>query len=343
MRALAVMMVAGVHTHPRLVPGGSIGVDAFFVLSGFLITTLLAEELDSRGRIHLGRFYARRALRLLPALAGLLCVVTVWALFVASPGTRHRALLEVAAAGSYTRNFTWWSHVPGTLLGHTWSLAVEEQFYLVWPLLLMLCLRPGRSGIRLAAIFTATFLAASTFRLLHVVGIGLVFVQRPEALLVGAAVALARREHGHLWIGDTATKRARAATAVGAVGLVILAAWDGADSFFSVGFSLAALCSAVLIVGLVVLGSRGPARAFTSRPAVAFGRISYGFYLWHMPVLRWTDDRLVGRSALLRVPLGLGAAFVATVLSYRLLELPALRLKRRFHAPLPTLLAEVSQ
>ena len=159
MRALAVVLVAGVHTHPRLVPGGSIGVDAFFVLSGFLITTLLVEELDTRGHISSGRFYARRALRLLPALAGLLFVVTGWAVFVAAPNTRHNALLEVAAAASYTRNFTWWSHVPGTLLGHTWSLAVEEQFYLVWPVLLGLSLRPRRSGMRLATAFVGLFVA----------------------------------------------------------------------------------------------------------------------------------------------------------------------------------------
>ena len=95
-RALAVLLVAGVHTHPRLVPGGSIGVDVFFVLSGFLITTLLVEELDTQGRISIGSFYARRALRLLPALFGLLFVVTAWALLVAAPDTRRRALREFA-------------------------------------------------------------------------------------------------------------------------------------------------------------------------------------------------------------------------------------------------------
>jgi peptidoglycan/LPS O-acetylase OafA/YrhL len=334
-RALAVLMVAGVHTHPRLVPGGSIGVDVFFVLSGFLITTLLVEELDTRGRIFLARFYGRRGLRLLPALAGLLVVVTVWAVFVAAPDTRHRALLEVLAAASYTRNFTWWSHVPGTLLGHTWSLALEEQFYLVWPLLLTLCLRPRRSGMRLARIFVIIFVVVAAFRLAHVAGPGLLFIQRFEALLLGAAVALVRRQYGQRWIGALANTWALRATVVGGTGLIALAAWDGADAFFSGGFTIAAICASLLIVGLVIVEQQGPARLFTTRPAVAFGRISYGFYLWHMPVLRWTDDRLVGRSAFIRIPVGLGAALIATLLSYRILELPALRLKNRLRAPEP--------
>ena len=201
-RAMAVLMVVGVHTHPRLVPAGSIGVDIFFVLSGFLITTLLVEELDGRGRIAVGRFYARRALRLLPALFGLLAVVTAWALLVASPDTRHNALSEVAAAASYTRNLTWWANVPGTLLGHTWSLALEEQFYLIWPVILVICLRPRRSSTALTAIFVAGFVVVSALRMSHVVGPAALLIGRPDALLLGAAVALLRRDHPQQWVGQ---------------------------------------------------------------------------------------------------------------------------------------------
>jgi peptidoglycan/LPS O-acetylase OafA/YrhL len=109
--------------------------------------------------------------------------------------------------------------------------------------------------------------------------------------------------------------------------------WDGADSFFSVGYSLAAICAALLILGLVVHGDGGVAAPFTQPWVVALGKVSYGFYLWHMPVLRWTDDRLVGRPALLRVPVGLAVALLATVVSYRLLERPAMRLKARVQSP----------
>ena len=332
-RALAVLLVAGVHTHPRLVPAGSIGVDMFFVLSGFLITTLLVEETDSRGRISIGRFYIRRALRLFPALFGLLAVVAAWAVLIAAPDTRHNALREIVAAASYTRNLTWWEHVPGTLLGHTWTLALEEQFYLVWPALLTVCLRPRRSGTSLSLVFVAGAVLIAVLRMSHVVGPAALFIGRPDALLLGAALALLRRDHGGWWSGPAALQRASSAVVVGTVALLAIAARDAGDNLFGIGYSLAAVAAVALIYGLVVLDEQGPWKVFAWRPAVALGRVSYGFYLWHLPVLRWTDDRLIGQPAVLRIGLGMGLALAATLLSYRLIEQPALRLKRRFAPP----------
>jgi len=330
------MLVFGVHTHPRLVPAGSIGVDIFFVLSGFLITTLLVEELDHRGRVSIGRFYIRRALRLLPALFGLLAAVVLWALLVASPDTRHNALREVLAAGSYTRNLTWWAHTPGTLLGHTWSLALEEQFYLVWPLLLTLCLRPRRSSAWLAGVFVGAFVLLSMLRTSHVVGPGALFIGRPEALLLGAALALVRRDFPGQWVSPAALRRGGPAVVVGVAVLVAIAAWDPGDDLFGFGYTAAALAAAVLIYGLVVSREHGPGGLFAWRPAIALGRVSYGFYLWHLPILRWTDDRLIGEPAIVRIGLGFALSLAATVVSYRLIEQPALRLKGRFAAPAPT-------
>jgi peptidoglycan/LPS O-acetylase OafA/YrhL len=332
-RAFAVLLVAGVHTHPRLVPAGSIGVDIFFVLSGFLITTLLVEELDGRGRVSIWRFYMRRALRLLPALFGLLAAVTAWALVVASPDTRHNALREVLAAASYTRNLTWWADVPGTLLGHTWSLALEEQFYLVWPALLVLLLRPRRSGTTPAIVFLVSFVTISVLRISGVVGPAGLFIGRPDALLLGAAIALLRRDFPGRWVRPAAVSSAGVAIGVGTAGLVGIAAWDAGDDAFGLGYTLAALAAATLVYGLVVLDEQGPSRIFAWPPAVAFGRVSYGFYLWHLPVLRWTDDRLTGDPAVVRIAIGLALALGATLLSYRLLEEPALRLKARFAPP----------
>ena len=324
------ILVFGVHTRPRLVPAGSIGVDIFFVLSGFLITTLLVEELDSRGRVSIGRFYIRRALRLLPALFGLLAVVAAWALLVASPSTRNNALHEIAAAASYTRNLTWWANTPGTLLGHTWSLALEEQFYLVWPALLTLCLRPRQSSTWLATAFAVGFVVIGALRVSGVVGPAALFIGRPDALLLGAALALVRRDLGSRWSSATAMRWAGSIAVAGAAALILIASRDSADDLFGVGFTLAAMAAAALIYGLVVLDERGQLRVFAWRPAVAFGRVSYGFYLWHLPVLRWTDDRLIGRSAVVRIGVSLALALTATLLSYRLLEKPALRLKARF-------------
>ncbi len=329
------MLVFGVHTHPRLIPAGSIGVDIFFVLSGFLITTLLVEELDNSGRVSIGRFYIRRALRLLPALFGLLAAVALWALLIAEPETRHNALREVLAAGSYTRNLTWWAHTPGTLLGHTWSLALEEQFYLVWPLLLTLCVRSRRSSAWLAAVFVAAFVVLSILRTSHVVGPGALFIGRPEALLLGAALGLVRRDVAAVWSGPGGRRRAGPAVVAGTVGLVAIAAWDPGDDLFGFGYTAAALAAALLIYGLVVSSERGPGRAYAWGPAIALGRISYGFYLWHLPVLRWTDDRLVGEPAVVRIGLGFGLALAAAIISYRVIEQPALRLKSRFAAPTP--------
>lgn len=333
-RALAVLIVAGVHTHPRLVPAGSIGVDIFFVLSGFLITTLLVEEVDGSGRISIGRFYARRALRLLPALLGLLVTVAAWALLVAGPETRHNALHEIVASASYTRNLTWWADVSGTLLGHTWSLALEEQFYLVWPAALALCLRRRQSSRGLTSIFLCGVAVVAALRLSVVVGPAGLFIGRPDALILGAALALLRRDHWALWNGPTAARWARPATIFGAAALIAIAAWDSADEPFGIGYTLAAISAALLIYGLVVLDGSGPSRMFTWRPAVALGRVSYGFYLWHLPVLRWTDDRLVGEPAVVRIPLGGLLVLLATLMSYHVLERPALRLKQRFAPPL---------
>jgi peptidoglycan/LPS O-acetylase OafA/YrhL len=336
LRALAVLLVAGVHTHPRLIPSGAIGVDVFFVLSGFLITALLVAELDDNGHIAIGHFYARRALRLLPALFGLLVVVTAWAVVIASPDTRHRALQEVLAAASYTRNLTWWAHVPGPLLGHTWSLALEEQFYLVWPLMVIVCVRAGRSTRSLTGVFLAAFVALTVLRVAGFAGPGALFIGRPEALLLGATLALIRRDHSDQW---TDPSRTRLAVAVGSVILIALAATDGADAPRGIGYTLAAVAAAATIWGVVVLGEHGVGRVFAWRPAVAFGRVSYGFYLWHLPVLRWTDDH-VHAPGLLRIPLALAAALAATVLSFHLLERPALRVKAKLKPRNPRPLLE---
>ena len=353
-RALAVLAVIGVHTHPRLMPGGAIGVDVFFVLSGFLITTLLLQELDTHDRIALGRFYLRRALRLLPALAAVLVAVTAWAVLVASPTVRHDALREVVAAGTYTRNWTGlWATTPGPLLGHTWSLALEEQFYLVWPLLLALVLgrraRRRDNELGLIVVFTAAFLIAVALRGAGVEGWSLLLDQRPDALLLGAAAALARRRWGAAWRVAPVAHLAPIGAAASATAVVVLALLPWSLNRHGPGVALAALAAVGLVISLVVHGERADAptgivRLFTWRPAVALGRISYGVYLWQLPVLRWVDDRLVGTTAVVRLPLAFGGVLAAAIGSYVVIERPLLRWKDRLGrtgdaSPAPTGLA----
>lgn len=337
-RALAVLAVIGVHTHPRLAPGGAIGVDVFFVLSGFLITTLLLQELDRTDRIAFGRFYARRALRLVPALAVVLAAITAYALFVAQPSTRHDALREVVAAATYTRNWTGpWLHTPGPLLGHTWSLALEEQFYLLWPLVLTLALRrPERrrqNELGLIAVFAAATVLATTLRALGVDGWSLLLDQRPDALLLGAATALARRRWGTSWRALATSRRTATLAAVALAALSALAATVWSLDVRHPGFPLAAAAAALLVATLVT-ADEGRAttalhRAMRARPLTALGRISYGVYLWQLPVLRWVDDRSPNRSAALRIPLALVGILAAATLSYVVVERPILRWKDR--------------
>jgi peptidoglycan/LPS O-acetylase OafA/YrhL len=131
-------------------------------------------------------------------------------------------------------------------------------------------------------------------------------------------------------------RRAAPAVVAGTAGVLAIAAWDGGDDPFGIGFTFAALAAAALIWGLVILDEQGLCRVFAWRPAVAFGRVSYGFYLWHLPILRWTDDRLGGSPGVVRIGLGLVLALAATLVSYRLIEQPALRLKSRFAASATT-------
>src|SRR6516225_5035441 len=138
LRGLAILMVLAFHL--GYLPGGSLGVDVFFVLSGFLITTLLVEEWNRRGSISLKTFYLRRALRLLPAFLTLLLLCTLAGLFLSSAQERPARRQEVIVAGCYIANLPNLHHTPMPILGHTWSLSVEEQFYLLWPLLLVLML-----------------------------------------------------------------------------------------------------------------------------------------------------------------------------------------------------------
>ena len=162
LRAIAVIFVVLYHAGLPLLQGGFIGVDIFFVVSGYLITTLLTNELSSSGGIHLSRFYARRVRRLLPASTLVVVAVCLTEAILASPLAQYGILKDALATTLYSSNI-YFCHLnrgcffQGTAaspLFHTWSLAVEEQFYLVWPILLLLLTRVGKS-VRVTAFFLA--------------------------------------------------------------------------------------------------------------------------------------------------------------------------------------------
>jgi len=318
LRGIAILIVLGAHTGvPGFADGGGgAGVTLFFVLSGYLITSLLLAEREKSGSVDLRAFYVRRALRLFPALAAVLIVVAALVLFGLAPSA---ALADtnygvvIVGVVFYVAN---WVAVAGQsigMLGHTWSLAVEEQFYIVWPALLLFGMRFGRTKVALVVLLLV-FLD-TPYRLfldLHG-GFMHVFVgtdSRGDALLFGCVLALLQiRWHPIAgWLG---------LLGVGA----LAASWPGDPGL---GAQILFIPGAAILGTLAVAGC--PA-VLAWRPLAFIGRISYGLYLWHGLVIWWSLPWPVA------VPLSIGIACV----SYFVLEQPFLRLKDRFGRarPLP--------
>jgi len=263
-RGLAILLVLAAHAaYPFLLEAGQVGVTLFFVLSGYLITGLLRAELERTGRVDLRAFYVRRARRLLPALAVLLLVAAIvgWA-----------ALPAIATIALYVGN--WFRDGVG-FIGHTWSLAIEEQFYLVWPLLFIAGLRSPRILLVLAAgsavlrLTTGGDWSVSTF-------------VRLDGLLVGAALAL------------TSWSAPRWA---GAVGL----GWMTIAVVLPFGWSVT-----LATAGGSLLVASSPSW-IASRPLVWLGGISYALYLWHFPLIYAT-----GWPLWVSVPTSIAVAWAST-------------------------------
>ena len=301
-RALAVIAVAVYHfgggSRTSVLPGGFLGVDIFFVLSGYLITGLLLGEHSRTGSISLGRFWARRARRLLPALCLVLLAVAVWVWWAAPLSDYGRRRADVFWTLGYLANWHlagagenyFASYGTASPLRHTWSLAVEEQFYLLWPLLVLGLMAISRTsrGRRLvlagAAILGAAVSAiamalewspASPSRAYYGTE------GRVQELFVGALLAVLLSRSGVPGVA----RLARLAPAGLVLLVVAMAVLSDADRLYYVGGALAvSLATAGLLAGLELRPQSALARAFSWRPAVAVGRISYGLYLWHWPV-----------------------------------------------------------
>ncbi|MDO5626940.1 MAG: acyltransferase family protein [Mobilicoccus sp.] len=355
-RTLAVFLVVAFHVGVPGMAGGFLGVDIFFVLSGYLITTLLLKDLSAHGRIDLAHFWTRRFLRLMPAAVLVIATVVVWAYLVAEPYRRAAIGTDALWSLLYVGNWRFISSASyfdddGTSspLQHVWSLAVEEQFYVAWPLVLAvaaaLALRAARrrtvvdSAERLdrerrrrATVLRTTALTAL------VIGIGsavLLWVlydpAAPDRAYMGTDTKVFEPLLGALFATLTARPRARAwfvrhsgvlmVIGIGGVAAGVVTLGGPSPWYFAGGAVAFSLCCAVLVTAVTAAGDRHPlARGFATAPVAYLGRISYGMYLWHWPFAVWfiTEPGFVPHQAALVVAL----TIVTASLSYHLVEHP---------------------
>jgi peptidoglycan/LPS O-acetylase OafA/YrhL len=333
LRALSVILVlfghiAGTAGFPlgadaaRLFDLGNLGVRVFFVISGFLITKLLLEELTRTGRIDVPRFFLRRTLRLSPPYGVFLAALVI--LYVVGAIAFTRA--DFLHAATYTSNYY---AIRSWNVAHTWSLAVEEQFYLLWPLVLLLAgRRAAMAGVALF-VLAAPLIRAGTWMLFPGLreGIGHRFETVADAIAVGCLVAgmetwLLRQSHYRALLRSPAF----VLVPVAVVCLTLLYARpsvaDAAISLINVGI---ALC----LHRVVLYPKDRIGRLLNSRPAVFIGAISYSLYLWQQIFLNKASG-----ATFTTFPLNLTLAIAAALASYYLVERPALRWRQRLEARL---------
>jgi peptidoglycan/LPS O-acetylase OafA/YrhL len=341
LRALAVLGVLLYHAGVSWAPGGFLGVDAFFVLSGFLITSLLVDEWRTRGRIDLRRFWARRARRLLPALVLVVVAVGAYAVFVARPNELERirgdtfgSLLYVANWRQLFESSYFAKLATPSPLRHTWSLGIEEQWYLVWPLALVLMVRvtAGRRwaviGITVALAFGSAVLMAELFDAGDPSRVYYGTDTRAQALLLGAVLAfLVTRPRRRRRRQATATASLIALECAGILALVYLGwLWthvaDTTTWLYTGGFLVEGLAVAALIAAATRQYSPILRPLLSLPPLCAIGRISYGVYLWHWPVYVYLTPARTGLDDVPLLVIRLAATFTFAVASYRLVEQP---------------------
>jgi peptidoglycan/LPS O-acetylase OafA/YrhL len=355
-RALGIVLVLFFHGGFSWAGGGFFGVDVFFVLSGFLITGLLVSEYRQNAGIGLARFWGHRVRRLVPALLVMLVGVALYGLLAAPSDTLGQLRSDALATLLYVNNWHLAAggqgyfaalNTPRPLL-HTWSLSIEEQFYLVWPLIVLGVLHWTRS-LRALLVLTVAGAAASAVAMAVVFGNGSGESRayygtdtRAQALLIGAALAivlahpLPRRRSGP--VTTTSLVRAFALTsatrgallAVGGAGLAAVLWMSVVDSsatawIYRGGFTLVAVATAGIIASVALLPDSPWARLLSLRPVRYIGAISYGLYLFHWPIFVVVDN---ARTGLVGLPLFLvrvGLSFAAAAASFHFLEMPVRR------------------
>lgn len=358
LRALCLIAVMLYHGTFSWAPGGFLGVSTFFTLSGFLITALLIVEVRRDGGVSLGRFWAARARRLLPAAALTFLLVVAFARFGASP--TQLAGLRQDLWASFGLSINWRLALSGRAYGgyaasaspvqHLWSLAVEEQFYLLLPLLVggavLLARRLGRplrqvvgGGAAVLALMSTAALALSAGPEGDVTWAYYATHTRAAELLAGVVLACTV----HRLVGWH--HRRRVMPSVGVAGAVVLVgSWvlvdQGDQAFYRGGLTLYTLGSAAMITACLY---SGPVRTVLQAPPLQWiGRVSYGAYLYHWPIFSWLDRETVGVGGYLLFAVQVATTLGVAWASATFVEMPIRRRQLLPRVPAPALLGAVA-
>jgi peptidoglycan/LPS O-acetylase OafA/YrhL len=351
-RACAVVAVMMFHGGIPHMAGGFMGVDAFFVLSGFLITSLLIGEWRQTLTIKLGAFWARRARRLVPALFLMLLFVAFFASVIVPKGTYGALRLDALSTLLYVSN---WHFIlvnsnyfnqtaAASPLLHTWSLAVEEQFYVIWPLVVLGVMHFTKSLRALFALCVAAAIGSAVWMwVVYDGGLNtnrayLGTDTRSQCLFIGCALAvglvlLAQRSHeegrlakGELWrpAGGTGLAACAVSGIAGAAGAVVIWVLTTSTTSFPYdgGFFLIGLCVAAVILSIVAAPRSIVPRVLRVTPVRYVGRISYGLYIWHWPIFVWLDHARTGLMGYELFAVRVAVTFAVSVVSFHLVERP---------------------
>jgi peptidoglycan/LPS O-acetylase OafA/YrhL len=333
LRAVAVIPVMIVHCWPTALPGAGVGVDLFFVISGFVITNLLLTEFSETQSISIKNFYIRRALRIMPALLSVCFAVSAFivslAVFEHSVAPLSKLAIVIAALSSTMNWARAFDITGGSLLGHSWSLSIEEQFYLVWPLTLLFFLKRNISKSKLLAGVILTILFIITWRAL-LLGDNANFSRvtngtdtRADEIIIGCSLALSGVQSSRTWIAKF--------WFIPMLALLACMTFSRYDDplLYQTGYLVVMFSSAWL-----VLLARDESTAYMNflqtKLFLWIGRRSYSLYLWHFPII--VGLNMLGfNGAFWGAVCFIGSFFIADA-SYRLIERPALYLKDRLKA-----------
>lgn len=338
LRAVAVISVMLFHAGVAGFSGGFVGVDVFFVISGFLITSILVKE-HEQGRFSVMRFYERRARRILPALALVIVVCMPFAWFLLLPDQLKQSAEALISVATFSSNIYFWrttdyfSPPQGSqLLLHTWSLAVEEQYYLVFPVFLLLCWRFGKKKLAglLACVAVISIAIAEWGRHHHPVANFYLLPSRSWELMFGAILAIVPTKRLSRLHSSPLASNILSMTGLALVVYAVVV-FDQTTAFPG-----AYVCGPVLGAVLIIAAATNTTfvgKLLSTRPFVSIGLISYSAYLWHQPLLGLTRIAYQSEPPMSRRIIMLALSLILAAFSYRFVETPFRKGKKQLGSP----------